>query len=145
MVVKQGIFLLWMIMMMSSELQACEVTVQHAWLRLPPPVSDTAAAYMQLNNHCQTTKQLKSISSPQASMVMMHHVKMKMMQSLVLKPQDGFTFQPKANHVMLMGLKAPIHKDTKVTLILHWQDGHQQTLQLEVKDMRGESMQGMNM
>ncbi|MDQ6974514.1 MAG: copper chaperone PCu(A)C [Mariprofundaceae bacterium] len=144
MVVKQWLVLCIMLIL-AGKAQACEVSVQHAWLRLPPPISDTAAAYMQLDNHCQTTKQLKSISSPQASMIMMHDAKMQVIQSLVLKPKQRFTFQPKLNHIMLMGLNAPIHNHEKITLILHWQDGDEQTLSVEVKDMRGQGMSSMKM
>jgi len=120
--------------------QACDVTVSDAWLRLPPPVSDTAAAYMKLSNHCQQSKTLKSISSPQASMTMMHNANMQMMPSVVLKAGGVFEFQPGMAHVMLMRLKTVIHIDDDVLLILHWQDGSSQTLHIPVKDMRGMGM-----
>ncbi|MBL1351974.1 MAG: copper chaperone PCu(A)C [Zetaproteobacteria bacterium] len=137
--------MVWVLVMMSTGAQACDVTVTGAWLRLPPPVSDTAAAYMTLSNHCAQSKILQSISSPQASMTMMHDSNMQMMKSLVLRSGQDFLFHPKAAHVMLMGLQYPIRKKSHVSLVLHWQDGTSQRVSVPVKDMRGQSMHAMTM
>lgn len=136
MVVKLWV-MLWILCMTSSAAQACEVMVQAAWARLPPPVSDTAAVYMTLINHCQQRKTLISVTSPQAAMTMMHHANMQMMKAVMLKPNQVFRFKAKSAHVMLMGLKSSIHMGEAVPLILHWQDGYAQVLHVEVKDMRG--------
>jgi len=130
-----GCVLLWVNMA-----QACEVTISHAWLRLPPPVSDTAAAYFTLSNHCKQSKTLASIDSPEAAMTMMHNAKMQEITSLTLKSGESFKFQPQSAHVMLMGLKVAVHRDDTILLHLHWQDGTFQKITMPVKDMRGHGM-----
>jgi len=128
------------VLLCSHVAQACEVTISHAWLRLPPPVSDTAAAYFTLNNQCKQSKTLASIDSPEAAMTMMHTAKMKEITSLTLKSGESFKFQPKSAHVMLMSLKVAVHRDDTILLHFHWQDGTFQKITMPVKDMRGHGM-----
>jgi len=116
--------------------QACDIEIKDARLRLPPPMADTAAAYMVLQNGCAHERVLRSVSSPWAKMVMLHDAAMHKMPKLVLKAGQSFAFQPREAHIMLMGVGRVMTAGTHVPLVLHWQDGRVQTVDAVVQDMR---------
>jgi len=116
--------------------QACELSIEHAWLRLPPPVSDTAAAYMTLQNRCNETKEITQLTSSIASMVMLHDAHMHGMKSLRIEPNQQIIFAPHGPHIMLMGIKHAIQKDSTISMMFHFRDNHQQRVVFPVKDMR---------
>jgi len=124
------------LMLWANIAHACDVSMDNAWVRLPPPTSDVAAAYMRLSNDCKQSKVLQSISSPQAAMTMMHDAHMQAMPSLVIDAGQSVSFRPQHAHIMLMGLKDSLHQGESIILVLHWQDGSNQSTRLLVKDMR---------
>lgn len=124
------------LLLLGGVAQACEIQVHDARLRLPPPMSDTAAAYMVLQNGCADTRVLVSITSPWAKMVMMHNAAMQAMPKLVLQAGERVVFQPRSKHIMLMGVHQHMQVGVRVPLVLHWKNGSTQTVHAVVQDMR---------
>jgi len=125
-----------LLMLMSSTAWGCELSVQEGWLRLPPPMSDTAAAYMVLKNGCAETKVIKRVTSPAAKMVMMHDADMRGISDWTLAPQQSVAFKPLEKHIMLMGLKQAFHVGGTIPFTIYFKDGSEQGVDVVVKDMR---------
>jgi copper(I)-binding protein len=90
--------------------------------------------------------QLVGVSSPAAGVAEVHEMKMdgnvmKMaaVPAIDLPAGKSVSLQPGGYHVMLMDLKAPLAKDSSVTLTLKFKDSKgvvsQQELKLPVKEM----------
>ena len=68
--------IMWMLMLAISlfavDAHAAGLDVHHAWVRLPPPVSDTAAVYVQLHNPAAQDVRIVGVSADVAASAMMH-------------------------------------------------------------------------
>jgi len=128
----------------SPDVGAAELTVEQAWLRLPPPVSDTAAAYMKIVNPTNGDVELTAITTESADIVMLHHVQLlqgvtRMLHAdhVRIPAHEYFLFEPGKSHIMLMGLTHSLQAHDSVYVQLHFSDGSNKGVMLDVRDMRG--------
>jgi len=133
-----------MLALVSLGANAAELEVTGAWLRLPPPVSDTAAAYMVLYNPGGKPVRIIGASSDMARSVKMHGLKVEgevmnmfELETVAVAPHAFFAFSAGGNHLMLVGLKKPLQAGEEVNITLHFADGSHQRLKAIVRDMRG--------
>ena len=110
-----------------STLYAQTVEVKDAWVRSTVPGQKGTGAFMSIM--AKDGAKLVGVSSPVAGVVQVHEMKMegdimKMRAVPVLDLPAGQTVQlkPGGYHVMLMDLKQPLPKDSKVPLTLRLQD-----------------------
>ena len=103
-------------------------TVKNAWVRLPPPGADIAAAYLTLEAKRPLT--LSSAKSPAAEAVELHSMSMKNgvmemrhLPALELAPGKPVTLEPGGLHLMLINLKKPLKAGDKVRLVLYFKQG----------------------
>ena len=103
-------------------------TVKDAWIRLPPPGADIAAAYLTLE--AKRPLELSSATSPAAEAVELHSMSMKNgvmemrhLLSLELKPGKPTTLEPGGLHLMLINLKKPLKAGAKVPIVLSFKQG----------------------
>jgi len=134
--------LLWM-----PALASAEITVAGAWVRMPPPVADTAAGYMILNNSGDADISIISVESaaaanPEFHSMTMHDGMMHMqkMDDVTVPAHGKLEFSPGSNHLMLKDLKRKLNAGDHVMLKLNTSDGHTVDVHAEVRDMR--KMQG---
>lgn len=134
--------LLWM-----PSLAAADITVEGAWVRMPPPVADTAAGYMILNNSGDTDISIVSVESaaaanPEFHSMSMHDGMMHMMrmEKVVVPAHGSLEFSPGGDHLMLKDLKRKLNAGDHVMLKLNTSDGQAVGVHAEVRDMR--NMQG---
>jgi copper(I)-binding protein len=130
--------LLWM-----PTLASADITVEGAWVRMPPPVADTAAGYLILNNSGDTDINIISVESaaaanPEFHSMSMHDGMMHMMrmESVVVPAHGKLEFSPGGNHLMLKGLKRKLNAGDHVMLKLNTSDGQAVDVHAEVLDMR---------
>lgn len=119
------------------------IDVSEAWVRLPPPVSDSAAGYLQLNNTSDKEVTIVGITSSAAAHSVMHDMEMKddMMRmfplpTLVIPAGGSISFEPGGKHIMLMGLTKPLQTGDMVALVLQFSDSSTQEIHATVRDMR---------
>jgi len=119
------------------------VSVEHAWVRMPPPVADTAAAYMTLHNEGDKGVAIVRVSSDVSRTSTIHSIRKQgvMMRMLVVNnmtiPAHGFIkLEPGGMHVMLTGLKQILKPGQVVHIMLEFTDGSTIKVVAPVRDMR---------
>ena len=140
---RKSVFVAMALCFLSESAFAEGLKVENAWVRMPPPVSDTAAVYLELNN---PTKQKISVASVSSSVseeaefhsMMMHGDMMHMMkmEKVEIEHDGSLVFEPNGNHLMLIGLKAPLKAGEHVMVVITEEDGTKHDVHAEVKDMR---------
>ncbi len=137
-----AVLLLWM-----PTLASAEITVEDARVRMPPPVADTAAGYMILNNSGDTDINIISVESDAAGNPEFHTtimlegmMHMQKMDKVTVPAHGKLEFSPGGNHLMLKDLKRELKAGDHIMLKLNTSDGHSVDVHVEVRDMR--KMQG---
>lgn len=130
--------LLWM-----PALASADITVEGAWVRMPPPVADTAAAYLVLNNSGDTDVNITAVEAdvagkPEFHSMSMHEGMMHMqkMDAVVVPAHGSIEFSPGGDHLMLKDLNRELKAGDHVMLKLHTSDGQAVGVHAEVRDMR---------
>ena len=113
------------------------VAISDAWVR--PTVTGQKATGAFLKLVAKENSKLLSISSPIAGVAEIHEMKMEKdimkmasIPSLSLPSGKTVELKPGGFHVMLMDLKSPITNNSKVPLILHFQDAKGVKSQMEI-------------
>lgn len=143
-------FLTFLALLMLAPLQAlADVTVEGAWVRLPPPVADTAAAYMTLKNSGDADVTVTEVTTdvaetPEFHAMMMHgdHMMMHKMEPVIIPAHGELAFTPGSNHLMLTGLKESLKVGQHVMLTLKTSTGESIMIHAEVRDMRSNADDG---
>ena len=122
---------------------AAEVTVEGAWVRMPPPVADTAAAYMTLNNSGDTDIKIISVEAdvaakPEFHSASMHDgmIHMQKMDVVVVPAHGKIEFLPGGDHLMLKELNRELKAGDHVMMKLNTADGQAIDVHAAVRDMR---------
>lgn len=125
---------------------AAEIMVEGAWVRLPPPVADTAAAYMTITNHGGQDVEITEIvtdiaKSPEFHSMEMHDSMMHMqkMEKVIVPAHGGISFDPGGNHLMLIGLTRALKAGEHLMITLKTSDGQSIMIHATVRDMRSHS------
>jgi len=104
---------------------ACDMRVEAAWIREPPPRAATLAGFATLVNSGSKPLRIVGAESSAAGMVMLHetmmHGDMAMMRDVpeLLVPAGGkVELAPGGKHLMLMGMKVALKAGDHVTITL---------------------------
>lgn len=118
-VVAFSVFWLPLVQADNHQKQVLEVTVSNAYMPAVPPVSRTAAVYLELKNTSQSKVILSGVSTSIAKHAMFHQtveseglVKMKHLSNLEIYPGETIEFSPGGMHIMLMGLQANLNQNS---------------------------------
>ncbi|OIO67351.1 MAG: hypothetical protein CO186_12130 [Zetaproteobacteria bacterium CG_4_9_14_3_um_filter_49_83] len=119
------------------------LTVKNGWVRMPPPVSDSAAAYLELHNETSADVYLTAITSDDADMVMLHQTQhdqhltsMVEISNMLIPANSDVNLLPGKHHIMLSGLHRTFSANEQIFIQLHFSDGSTQQAMLEVRDPR---------
>lgn len=145
-------FLTLIALCLAFPLQAmAEVTVEGAWVRLPPPVADTAAAYLTLKNSGDADVTVTGVTTAVAESPDFHAMKMEngtmsmqKMDPVVIPAHGELAFTPGGNHLMLTGLKKTLEAGQHVMLTIKTSDGDSIMVHAEVRDMRSKAEHNMH-
>jgi copper(I)-binding protein len=106
------------------------LVVAGAWIRQPPPGSDTASVYLSLQNVGTKPVKLTGVECPVAAMAMMHESlesggqsQMRPLTSVSLAAGASMAFKPGSKHIMLHGLTHPLQVGERVPIVLVFDDG----------------------
>lgn len=104
---------------------ACDVRVEAAWIREPPPQAATLAGFATLVNTGRQPQRIVGAESSAAGMVMFHetmmHGDMAMMRDvpeLVVPAGGKIELAPGGRHLMLMDVKTALKAGDHVTITL---------------------------
>ncbi len=98
------------------------IVVGHPWTRATPPGATVGVGYLTITNNGKEADTLTGGTFEGADHIEIHEMKMdgdKMMMrqlkdGLEIKPGETVKFNPGANHLMFVGLKAPIAQGPKI-------------------------------
>ena len=103
------------------------IEIRDAWARETAPGQTNGAAYFTIVNMGSEGDRLVSVTTPAASMAMIHGssnsngvMAMRMMADLPVPGSATVTLAPLGTHVMLTGLSAPLHAGDRVPLSLRF-------------------------
>ena len=122
-----------------AQTPSVNIEVKDAWVRSSVPGQMGTGAFMKIT--AKDGAQLVSVSSPVAGVGEVHEMKMegdvmkmRAVPQLDLPAGKAVELKPGGYHVMLMDLKQPLLKDTKVPLTLTFKDakGVQSKLELSL-------------
>lgn len=120
------LFLSLMVMPISHAADIAQVS--DAWVRLPPPGAQIAAAYLTLES--KQTLSLSHVTSPAAEAVEIHTMsmhggmmEMRQLPALALEAGKPVKLEPGGLHLMLINLKKPLKAGDKVQLVLNFKQG----------------------
>ncbi len=118
------------------------IRIENAWVPLPPPGADVAAAYFTVRNTTREPAVLVDVSSPLASEAMLHETKvvggqsrMRMLERLVIPAGGSVTLHPGAIHLMLEGLGKPLAVGQEVPLVLRFASGQEIRVSARVRPL----------
>lgn len=97
-----------------------DLTIDHPWSRATPAAAPVGAGYLTIINKGKTADRLVSGTSTVSARVEIHDMaivdgvmRMRALdQGIVVPPGGKIEFKPGGHHIMLIGLKQPIAKDS---------------------------------
>lgn len=102
-------------------------------------MAKTAAVYVTLMNHGSEADALLKISTAAADMAMAHEttmtdgvMKMRELERLEIKPHETAVLAPGGNHIMLVGLKAPLKEGEMISMVLTFEKAGDVTVEVPV-------------
>lgn len=108
-------------------LAQAHVEITNAYARVTSPLAETAAVYMTIRNHSDAEDRLFRVESDVADRVEIHtHTQsdagvMRMMEledGITIPSGESHTLQPGADHVMLLGLSAPLEQGDTFEMLM---------------------------
>ncbi|MDI5833827.1 copper chaperone PCu(A)C [Shewanella xiamenensis] len=115
------------------------VVMTEGHVRAMPDTVPNTAAYFTLENHNDKAVRLIGVTTEVANEAQLHTiieeqgmVKMRHVEGFDIPSHGKLTLMPSGEHVMLIGLKAPLVLDQQVKLQLEFNDGEKMTITLPV-------------
>ncbi|WP_413694076.1 copper chaperone PCu(A)C [Pseudoalteromonas sp. KJ10-2] len=109
---------------------AAELTVTDQYVRATPPHVKNSAAFLTIDNQSEESVKLVSVSSDIADRVELHtHIseaglmKMRQVESILIKGHNSVQLQPGGYHVMFLGLKNDLVAGDSVDITLYFDNG----------------------
>jgi len=118
-----------------------DIKVKAAWIPLPPNGVATAAAYMDIINGGEQSDRLLGAACSCSARAELHEMSMSggvmrmrpAQGGLVIPPAGEARLAPHGEHLMLMGLKQPLHPGEPVPLTLQFEHAGKVTVEVLVK------------
>jgi len=143
---KIKVLLIAAMMLIAPALASAEITVEDAWVRMPPPVADTAAGYLTLRNSGDSDVEIVAVETsaaakPEFHSMSMHDGMMHMMkmEKVVVPAHGELRFETGGNHLMLTELTGALNAGDHVMLTLKTAAGGSVMVHAEVRDVRMQS------
>jgi copper(I)-binding protein len=123
--------------------------IAHAWTRATPPTAQAGGGFLTITNKGTTPDRLVAVRSAASDKAEIHEMKMdgnvmrmrELDKGLEIAPGSTVELKPGGYHIMLMGLKAPLAKGTKVPVTLVFEKAGSVDVELAVEAM-GATMPG---
>lgn len=119
-------------LLFSINVLASSLAVSSQYVRATPPHVKNSAAFFTITNNTNKNIKLIAVKSDIAEQVQMHNnlnedgmMKMRQVESIILKANDSTSLQPGGYHVMFLGLKNDLSEGDNVALTLYFDNGDQ--------------------
>ena len=118
--------------------QTNQLEVSNAWARATPGKAENGAAYLTIQS--PTADRLLSLSSPVAKKAELHTMsmegmvmKMRPLADLEISAGQPVTLKPGGQHVMLLGLDAPLREGQSIPLTLTFEKAGTRTVTVSIE------------
>ena len=125
----------------SAPATAGDVTVDGAWARPTVGSSRQGVIYLSITNAGTEADRLTGASTPAAASAELHTMtmddgmmKMRAVEAITIPPGETVALSPGGDHIMLMGLVAPLRKGTSIALTLSFETAGDLDLTVPVQD-----------
>lgn len=132
-----------MLVIMLSALNGGAIRVEGAYVREVPPVMTNSAAYMTLHNDSDAPVALVRGTSTASKVVELHThsrvdgmMQMHSVEKIVIPAKGSTELKPMGLHVMLIGLKAPLHAGDVTQLALMFDNDEEVHLEAPVRKVQ---------
>ena len=130
----------------ASAIFAADIAVSDIAVKQTPPKAQNTAIFLTIANNSDKDIALVGAKSDLSDRVELHTVvyegeKMTMVKvpKITIKAKSSMQLMSGAEHIMALGIKKPVKKDTKVSLTLEFDNGES----LNFKDIESIEMTGM--
>lgn len=120
--------------------ESTSVSIENAWVRALPPVQQTTAAYLTLNNSGATPLRVVGATVAGAGKVEIHIsrevdglVRMEQLTTLEVAPQATYALAPGGTHLMLFELEAMPQPGESRTLCIEFAEAAAVCTEAEVR------------
>lgn len=120
--------------------EAVDIEVHDPWSR-PTAQGQNAAVYFQIHNHTENADELIGVSTTVADVAEIHEskiendvMKMTMVPSIPLAPDEEVDFVPGGYHVMLVAIKQEFKAGDHISIILHFKNHEDIVVNVSVGD-----------
>ena len=115
--------------------------ISQPWTRATPATAQTGGGFLTITNKGTTPDRLIAARSPASNKVEVHEMKMdgnvmkmrELEKGLEIPAGATVTLKPGGYHIMFMGLKAPLAKDSKVPVTLVFEKAGSIDVELKVE------------
>jgi copper(I)-binding protein len=129
------------------------IVIDKPFSRATPGGSQVGIGYMSITNKGAAADRLVSASSPAAEKVQIHEMTMQngvmkmreLPNGLPIEAGKTVSLAPGGNHLMLMGLKAPLKQGDKIPLTLNFEKTGKIDVMLDVQGIGAQQPSGMSM
>ena len=119
------------------------LTVDAAFIRGLPPGQTVTAAFMKVSNAGSAPVLLTGATAAVAGEVQMHETQptqegmagMRQHESVTIAPHSSVTFSPGGLHLMLLGLKRPLHDGERIDVTLHFRGANELRVPFTVRSV----------
>ncbi|MBI3446368.1 MAG: copper chaperone PCu(A)C [Magnetospirillum sp.] len=123
----------------ATESRAADIEVSNAFMRAAPVAGGTGAAFMTIVNHGGADRLISAEADISKSVELHTHVKdgdvyrMRKVDALAVAEHGSAELKPGGDHIMFIGLNAPVKEGTKVPLTLKFEKAGSIVVQLPVQ------------
>ncbi|HWB45863.1 MAG TPA: copper chaperone PCu(A)C [Hyphomicrobiaceae bacterium] len=117
------------------------IALSNGWAAITPNGATVGAGYVTLTNNTDTPEKLLSVTSPRASHVELHEMKMAgamnsmgKIDSIDIPPHSAVEFRPGGNHLMFIDITAPFKAGETAPITLTFEHAGAQNLALPVRN-----------
>lgn len=129
------------------------IVVEKPFSRATPGGSHVGVGYMSITNKGTAADRLVSASSPAAEKVQIHEMAMQngvmkmreLPNGLPIEAGKTVALAPGGNHLMLVGLKAPLKQGDKIPMTLNFEKAGKVDVVLDVQGVGAQQPGGMSM
>ncbi len=111
---------------------ASEIDISKQLIRATPPHAKSSAAFFTITNNTDKSINLVAVNSDIAEQVQIHNninkdgmMKMRQVDTIMIKANSSTSLQPGGYHVMFIGLKNSLTEGQSVDLMLYFDNGEQ--------------------
>jgi copper(I)-binding protein len=111
------------------------ISVTGAWTRATPGNATNAAVYLRIANAGTDPERLIGVRAEMSETAQLHSGGATMAAiegGLTIPPGETVAFEPNGNHVMLMGLRAPLKEGDSFLIQLEFETGGSQTVAVPI-------------